>query len=116
MRYLKVLGLVLLFFLFMLFVVQNHDALMQELSLSLSAFGMHIQMPATPYYITILTAFLIGAILCTLYFFLERMRLAAQVRVLKKQVAELEAQVAAHRPLSNPAEESSIAPDADSAA
>ncbi|HCF05170.1 MAG: hypothetical protein JG774_474 [Desulfomicrobiaceae bacterium] len=116
MRYLKVLGLVLLFFLSMLFVVQNHDALMQELSLSLSAFGVHIQMPATPYYITILSSFLVGAVLCTLYFFLERMRLSAQVRTLKKQVAELEAQVTANRPLSTPAEESPIAPDADSAA
>lgn len=115
MRYLKVLGLVFLFFFSMLFVVQNHDALMQELSLGISAFGIHIQMPSTPYYITILTAFLVGALLCTLYFFLERVRLSAQVRAFKKQVAELESQLAASRPQQSE-ETSPLTPDADSAA
>jgi len=114
MRYLKVLGLVLVFFLSMLFVVQNHDALMQEVSLGLTVFGMHIQMPATPYYLTILTAFLVGAVLCTVYFFVERLRLSAQCRTLNKKVSELEAQLAAACPKTE--EASTIAPDADSAA
>lgn len=115
MRYLKVLGLVLLFFVSMLFVVQNHDALMQELSLGLKVFGIEMHMPATPYYLTILTAFLLGAVICTAYFFLERVRLAAQVRALKKQVAELEAQVSAARPAAA-MDAAPIAPDAESAA
>ncbi len=114
MRYLKVLGLVLLFFVSMLFVVQNHDALMQEISLGLTVFGIHMQMPATPYYLTILTAFLIGALLCLAYFFLERLRLSAQVRALKKQVAELEAQCTSSQASS--LADSPIAPDAESAA
>jgi putative membrane protein len=114
MRYLKVLGLVLVFFLSMLFVVQNHDALMQEVSLGLTVFGMHIQMPTTPYYLTILTAFLVGAVLCTVYFFVERLRLSAQCRALNKKVSELEAQLTAACPKAE--ETSPIAPDADSAA
>jgi putative membrane protein len=98
MKYLKVLGLVALFFFSMLFFVQNHDILIQELALELKVFGLHYTTEAVPFYLIILMAFVIGSLLCTLYFFLERMRLSRQCRQYKKQVDALESEVASLRP------------------
>lgn len=98
MRYLKVLGLVALFFFSMLFFVQNHDILVQELALELKVFGLHYTTEAVPFYLVILMAFVIGSLLCTLYFFLERVRLSKQARTLKKQVDALEREAASLRP------------------
>jgi putative membrane protein len=98
MKYLKVLGLVALFFFSMLFFVQNHDILIQELALELKVFGLHYATEAAPFYLIILMAFVIGSLLCTLYFFLERVRLSKQARQLRKQVDALEKEVASLRP------------------
>ncbi|ACU89557.1 LapA family protein [Desulfomicrobium baculatum] len=98
MRYLKVLGLVALFFFSMLFFVQNHEILIQELALELKVFGWHYQTEAVPFYLIILMAFVIGSLLCTFYFFLERIRLSKQCRQYKKEVDALEREVASLRP------------------
>jgi len=98
MRYLKVLGLVALFFFSMLFFVQNHDILVQELALELKVFGWHYTTEAVPFYLVILMSFVIGALLCTFYFFLERIRLSKQCRQLKKEVESLEREVTSLRP------------------
>jgi putative membrane protein len=98
MRYLKVLGLVALFFFSMLFFVQNHVILIQELALELKVFGWHYQTEAVPFYLIILMAFVIGSLLCTFYFFLEKIRLSKQCRQYKKEVDALEREVASLRP------------------
>lgn len=98
MRYLKVLGLVALFFFSMLFFVQNHEILIQELALELKVFGWHYQTEAVPFYLLILMAFVVGSLLCTLYFFLERVRLSKQCKQLRKEVDTLEREVASLRP------------------
>lgn len=98
MRYLKVLGLVALFFFSMLFFVQNHDILVQQLALELKVFGWHYQTEAVPFYLIILMSFVVGAVLCTLYFFLERVRLSKQCKQFKKEAAALERELAALRP------------------
>ena len=98
MRYLKVLGLVALFFFSMLFFVQNHDILIQELALELKVFGWHYQTEAVPFYLIILMAFVIGSLLCTFYFFLEKVRLSKQCRQYKKEVDSLQREVESLRP------------------
>ena len=98
MRYLKVLGLVALFFFSMLFFVQNHEILVQELALELKVFGWQYVTEAVPFYLVILMSFVIGALLCTLYFFLERVRLSKQCKQLRKEVDALEREVASLRP------------------
>lgn len=98
MKYLKVLGLVALFFFSMLFFVQNHDILVQDLSLKLEVFGFHYATEAVPFYLIILMSFVIGSLLCTLYFFLERVRLSKQNKQFKKENAALEKEIASLRP------------------
>jgi putative membrane protein len=98
MRYLKVLGLVALFFFSMLFFVQNHEILIQELSLGVKVFGWEYLTEAVPFYLVILMSFVIGALLCTLYFFLERIRLSKHCRQYKKDIDALEREVASLRP------------------
>ena len=51
MRYLKVLGLVALFFFSMLFFVQNHEVLISVITLKLEVFGMAYQTEAVPFYL-----------------------------------------------------------------
>jgi putative membrane protein len=98
MRYLKVLGLVALFFFSMLFMVQNNATLIQELALELKLFGWHYQTESVPFYLLILMSFVVGALLCTLYFFLERIRLSKQYKHCKKEVEALERELATLRP------------------
>lgn len=98
MRYFKVLGLVALFFFSMLFFVQNNAILIQELALELKVFGFHYQTQSVPFYLLILTSFVLGSLLCTFYFFLERIRLSKQCKQLKKEITGLEREVASLRP------------------
>jgi putative membrane protein len=98
MRYFKVLGLVALFFFSMLFFVQNHDILIQELALGIKVFGWEYMTEAVPFYLVILMSFVVGSLLCTLYFFLERVRLSRQCRQYKKDVDTLEREIASLRP------------------
>ncbi len=100
MRYLKVLGLIALFFFSMLFFIQNHAILIQELSLELKLFGWHYQTEAVPFYLIILMSFVVGSLLCTLYFFLERVRLSKQCKQFRKQMDSLENEIASLRPKS----------------
>jgi putative membrane protein len=98
MRYLKVLGLVALFFFSMLFFVQNNATLIQELALELKVFGWHYQTESVPFYLLILMSFVVGALLCTLYFFLERIRMSRQCKQYKKEIEALEREVASLKP------------------
>lgn len=106
MRYLKVLGLVALFFFSMLFFVQNNATLIQELALELKVFGWHYQTESVPFYLLILMSFVVGALLCTLYFFLERIRMSKQCKQYKKEIESLEREAASLRP--KPVEESYV--------
>lgn len=98
MRYLKFLGVVALFFLSMFFLSQNNATLVQELTLELKLFDWHVQTEPLPFYLLILLAFVFGALLSTLYFFLERIRLSQQNRHCRKEIAALERELASLRP------------------
>lgn len=113
MRYFKVLGLVALFFFSMLFFVQNHEVLLQELSLGLKLFGWDYQSEAIPFYLLILLSFVIGALLCTFYFFLERARLSKLCKQLRKKTESLEREIGSLQPKYSPAQESEENSEAD---
>lgn len=102
MRYLKALALVVLFFFSMLFFTQNVAVLTQELVLGLKVFRWEYHTAAAPFYLLILLAFVVGAVSCILYFFMERVRLTRECRRLRRDKDALEREVASLRPVTSP--------------
>ena len=97
MRVIKVLFLLVFFFICMLFFVQNTAILETALLLKLGAFGYMVQSPAVPFYVVLLIAFVAGGLFCTLYFLAEKVRLATSVRSLQNKVNAMEKQLAAQK-------------------
>jgi uncharacterized integral membrane protein len=100
MRYIKVLVSVLIFFITMMFFVQNNEVLQQTVTLKLDFFlnPAWSSIPL-PFYFMILAAFLLGA-LCTLFVLVyDRLRLANNLRKANKRVRTLEKEVNSLRTL-----------------
>ncbi len=93
MRYLKVLALILLFFLSMVFFVQNTPELSKEVILSLELVNYKFTSTPLPYYLLILVAFCLGAVLCLVYFMADKIRLSGQLRTCRTKMANLEQEV-----------------------
>lgn len=93
MRYLKVLALVILFFLSMVFFIQNTPELSKEVTLSLKLMQFQLTSQPLPYYLLILSAFAAGALLCLLYFMGDKVRLSGQLRTCRTRMANLEQEV-----------------------
>ena len=94
MRVIKVLFLLVFFFVCMLFFVQNTAILETPLLLKLGAFGYEAQSPAVPFYVVLLLSFVAGGLFCTLYFLAEKVRLATSLRSLQNKVNAMEKQLA----------------------
>ncbi|WP_462325004.1 LapA family protein [Desulfoplanes sp.] len=109
MRYLKVLCLVALFFVSMLFFVQNTDVLVQTLTLQLGLFSWHVTSAPVPHYLLILLAFVAGAILPLVYFMCEKIRLTRELRVARKTIKQQEEELNSLRNM--PIEESDYQPE-----
>jgi putative membrane protein len=90
MRYLKVLCLVALFFVSMLFFVQNTDVLVQTIILQLGLFSWSVTSAPVPHYLLILLAFVAGAILPMIYFLCEKIRLSKELRTARKTIKQQE--------------------------
>lgn len=91
MRFVKVLVLVLVFFISMLFFVQNNAVLSQTVTLTLDLFfDTAWTSMALPFYFMILCAFLLGALLTMLLLMLSRMRASAALRRANKRIRILE--------------------------
>ncbi len=90
MRYLKVLCLITLFFVSMLFLVQNTDVLLQTITLQLELFSWHISSVPVPLYLLILLAFVAGSLLALIYCFGEKIRLAKELRGVRKTIKKQE--------------------------
>lgn len=99
MRYVKVLVLVLVFFLTMVFFFQNQEALSKEMTLRLHLFFSD---PMTsiplPFYFLVLAAFLLGALLTICVLVWDKFHLSARlmkatwrVRALEKDLARTQA-------------------------
>ena len=97
MRVIKVLFLLVFFFVCMLFFVQNTAILETPLLLKLGAFGYMVQSPAVPFYVVLLISFVAGGLFCTLYFLAEKVRLSTSVRSLQNKVNAMEKQLAAQK-------------------
>lgn len=104
MRYLKVLLLAVFFFAALLFLYQNKPVLDNAINLKLAMFGYKWTSPNLPIYLLVLIAFLVGAVLSTLYFFVDKMRCAGSLRACKSRVSSLEQEVNSLRnmPLDEP--------------
>ncbi len=91
MRFVKVLILVLVFFISMMFFVQNNAVLSQTVTLKLDLFfdtaWSSIELP---FYFMVLCAFLLGALLTMLLLMISRMRAGAALRRANKRIRVLE--------------------------
>lgn len=94
MRFIKVLILLIFFFVCMLFFVQNTTTLETPLVLKLSAFGLSAETPGAPFYVVLLLAFVAGGLFASIYFLFEKIRLSAKVRKLTGKIKSLEQQAA----------------------
>ena len=95
MRYIKVLLLVLIFFFFAVFVVQNNAVLGQKVSFCLDLFMMPpLESIPLPLYFVLLTALLLGALVCLLFLAGDRIRMSMALRRAKKKIGVLEREVA----------------------
>lgn len=101
MRYVKVLLLVLVFFLSMVFFFQNQEALSKEMTLKLHLFFTEpmVSIPL-PFYFLVLAAFLLGAILTLCILVWDKFHLSARlmkatwrIRALEKDLARMQTPV-----------------------
>lgn len=91
MRYVKVLLLVLFFFLSMLFFIQNKDTVTQTFELVLAVpFLFNFRSIPLPFYLIVLSSFVVGGVLCIAYFLAERLRQSRQVKELRNRIVGLE--------------------------
>jgi ATP adenylyltransferase len=103
MRYIKVLLLVLIFFVSMLFLFQNQETLGKDLTLKLHLFFLDPMKPVTlPTYFILLAGFLLGALFAMALLLWDKLSLSAKlmkaqwkVRNLEKAIAQYEAKVPA---------------------
>jgi len=99
MRYIKVLLLVLIFFISMLFLFQNQETLGRDMVLKLNFFFLPpMQAVSLPTYFILLAGFLLGALLTMAFFLWDRLALSAKlikaqwkIRNLEKEAARFEA-------------------------
>ena len=105
MRFLKVLGLVLLFLISMMFFIQNTEILSQEMSLHLNFYiGDYVaQSRPLPFYFLLLAAFAIGALLVLLFFVMDKLRMGKLLKECTGERERLEQEVNSLRnlPLDN---------------
>ena len=112
MRYLKLFAFIIFFVLAMIFFVQNTDPLSSTLELKFDLFQWSWLSNPLPFYVVVLIAFAIGAVLSLLYFLVEKMRLSGEVKRQKNQVRSLEKELNSLRNM--PLEESNYQKESNS--
>jgi hypothetical protein len=103
MRYIKVLLLVLIFFVSMLFLFQNQETLARDMALKLNLFFLPPMKPISlPTYFILLAGFLLGALFSMALLLWDKLAISAKlmkaqwkVRNLEKEVARYEAAASA---------------------
>ena len=98
MRYVKVLVLVLFFFVAMVFFVQNTEILTKSISLQFSVFSLQWNSAPIPIYMYILIAFVIGAVVSTAYFGLDKLRMNKELKRNRQQIQSLHNELHSRRP------------------
>ena len=100
MRYVKVLALVLFFFVAMVFFVQNTEILTKSISLKFSVFAFQWTSSPIPIYLYILIAFALGALLSTIYFALDKLRMGKELKRNRQQIKSMQEELDSLRPQS----------------
>ncbi len=98
MRYVKVLALVLFFFVAMVFFVQNTEILTQSISLKFSVFAFQWTSSPIPIYLYILLAFVLGAVLSTIYFAVDKLRMSKEIKRNRQQIKSMQNELDSLRP------------------
>lgn len=111
MRYFKVLVIVLLFFVCMVFFVQNTGVLVNKLQIRFELFGLDWLSGPVPVYIFILLAFVIGALVSMLYLLLEKIRQGKELKNYRAQISKLQEEINSLRNMPLEEEQSSNTPD-----
>jgi len=98
MRYIKVLLLVLIFFISMLFLFQNQETLGRDMTLKLNLFFLPPMQPfSLPTYFVLLAGFLLGALLTMTCFLWERLSFSAKLMRAQWKIRNLEKEVAGYK-------------------
>ena len=93
MRYIKVLLLILFFFISMIFFIQNHEMLSSDLILKLELFDLDFVSRELPFYLIVLLSFVVGSVFSMTYFLAEKLRLSRELKASKAKLAGLEQEV-----------------------
>lgn len=93
MRYVKMLLLLVIFFLTVVMLAQNMAALSAPLALTLTLFEVQLFALDYPVYLYMLSLAVAGGILCTLYFLCEKIRLSRDLSRSRKKIEDLEQEV-----------------------
>lgn len=100
MRYIKVILLVLIFFFFAIFVVQNHGLLGQEISFRLDLIVIPpLESIPLPLYLVLLVTLVLGAFICVLFLAGDRIKMTFALHRANKRINVLEQEVASLRAL-----------------
>lgn len=97
MRFVKVFALIVIFFISMLFFIQNNEVLSQAMSLELSVIFQTWRSVPLPMYFLILVAFAVGSLFTLLFFLADKLKAAKQLRECRSRVASLEQEVTSLR-------------------
>ncbi len=95
MRFIKVLLLVIFFFLSMVFFIQNTDVLSTPMSLKMDLFNFSYTSQELPFYLVILLAFVVGGIFSLLYFIVDKIVQMTVISKQKSKIGSLEREVSA---------------------
>lgn len=99
MRYLKVLVVVLLFFLGITFFLQNTQLFNTRLTLQYHLLGINWDSAPTPVYLFILSAFVLGVVVSLVAFFLDKLRRGKELRTCRSRIHSLEQEINSLRTL-----------------
>ncbi len=95
MRYIKVLLLVILFFLVMMFFVQNQGAFSQSVPLKLDLlFLAPVESAPMPFYTMLIICFVLGALCILAMLMWDRLSLSAKLTMANMRVRSLEKELA----------------------
>ena len=100
MRYIKVLLLVVVFFVSMLFLFQNQEILAREMQLQLNLFFLPPMKPAAmPTYFVLLAGFLLGALSAMALLIWDKLAISARLMKAQWRVRSLEKELARCMPV-----------------
>jgi len=95
MRYIKVLLLILIFFVSMLFLFQNQEILAKDMTLTLNLFFLPpMQAVTLPTYFILLAGFLLGALFAMAFLLWDKFSLSAKLMKAQWKVRNLEKELA----------------------